>query len=279
MAKLLHKYINWWYKVLLYEDGTKIWEWEGKREFPDSMDVKITNYCDANCSYCHEESTTKWKHGTLTHFLNEIKKLPKGIEIAIGWGNPLSHPDIVEFLKELKESGYVPSITVNAKHQYMITPEIEKYAYGIWVSYTQEITYNNTNMVIHFIAWIHLHNLIDSYLKKWYKCLILWYKNHGRGKISDFINSKINKNIQDLKAYLPNMTWLLAFDSLAVYQLNPQDIVSKEYWNLHFTGDDGTLSMYYDLVTWVYAKNSFATTRYPFDCSISDAFNTIVNNW
>lgn len=275
MAKLLYRYTNGWHTVALYEDWTKIWHWEWEREFPDSMDVKITNYCDANCSYCHEESTTEWKHWDLTHFIQEIKKLPKGIEIAIGGGNPLSHPEIIPFLKELKESWYVPNVTVNAKHQYMITSELEKYIYWIWISYTQPITYNNPNMVIHFIAGIHSYELIDSYLKKWYKCLILWYKNHWRWKINDFINSRINKKITELKEHLPEMKWLLAFDSLAVYQLLPQEIVTKDYWDLHFTGDDWTLSMYFDLVKGEYAKNSFALDRYKFNDTIFEAFNTI----
>ena len=275
MAKLLYRYDNGGYTVALYEDWTKIWRWEGEREFPDSMDVKITNYCDANCSYCHEESTTEWRHWDLHHFMQEIKKLPKGIEIAIGGGNPLSHPEIITFLKELKENWYVPNVTVNAKHQYMITQELEDNIYWIWISYTQPITYNNPNMVIHFIAWIHSYELINSYLKKWYKCLILWYKNHWRWKINDFINSRINKKIIELKEHLPAMKWLLAFDSLAVYQLLPQEIVSKDYWDLHFTGDDWTLSMYFDLVKGEYAKNSFALDRYDFNGSIFEAFNTI----
>ena len=69
MAKqLLQKYKNGNYTVFLYTDGTKekITEEEYfKAEFPDSIDLKITNYCDANCPMCHEKSTRNGKHGNL----------------------------------------------------------------------------------------------------------------------------------------------------------------------------------------------------------------------
>ena len=71
------------------------------------------------------------------------------------------------------------------------------------------------------------------------------------------------------------MKWLLAFDSLAVKQLQPQNIVSSDYWNTHYTWDDGTLSMYFDLVKWEYCKNSFAEKRYKFDGDIITSFNNI----
>ena len=278
MREILHTYQNGWFKVTVLSDGTKIWQWEGEREFPDSMDVKITDYCDAWCAFCHEMSTEEWLHGDLSLFLEWIKKLPKGIEIAIWGGNPLSHPDIVPFLKELKSSGYIPSITVNSKHQHRITKEIEENVYGIGVSYNGEITYRNPNMVIHFIAGIHSPELIRKHLAEGFKCLILGYKLWGRG-ISNINNIiRIWNKIGVLKECLSTLKGQLAFDSLAVTQLCPQDILSEEYWNLHYTGDDGTLSMYFDLVKWQYCKNSFAPKRYTFDGDISISFNQIKND-
>lgn len=81
--KLLAKYKNGDVNVLLFEDGTKIRsskEENPKVEFPESMDIKITDYCDRNCPYCHEKSTTKGIHGDLnSKFFNT---LPSGIELA-----------------------------------------------------------------------------------------------------------------------------------------------------------------------------------------------------
>lgn len=56
--KLLHQYQNGNTKVEIYEDGTKIREWpDGENsivEYPESCDLKITNWCDMNsvCVYC-----------------------------------------------------------------------------------------------------------------------------------------------------------------------------------------------------------------------------------
>ena len=110
--ELLQKYKNGNVDVEIYTDGTKIQEWEGdykdaKPEFPNSMDVKITNYCDLNCPFCHEESTTKGKHGDLNKLLEILSDLPKGVEIAIGGGNPLDHPDLMYFLYSLDTHQYI----------------------------------------------------------------------------------------------------------------------------------------------------------------------------
>lgn len=54
--EILHSYINGNVKVTLYTDGTKIQEWSDDELanpiFPNSMDIKITNFCDLNCKFC-----------------------------------------------------------------------------------------------------------------------------------------------------------------------------------------------------------------------------------
>ena len=55
MKKLLSKYRNGNYNVAIFDDGTKI-RYNNLDclvpEFPESMDVKISNYCPFNCSMC-----------------------------------------------------------------------------------------------------------------------------------------------------------------------------------------------------------------------------------
>ena len=100
--QLLQKYENGNYTVFLYTDGTKekITQEECfKAEFPDSIDLKISNYCDANCPMCHENSGTHGLHADLN--ASFLSSLPAGIELAIGGGNPLSHPDLIPFLKRI----------------------------------------------------------------------------------------------------------------------------------------------------------------------------------
>ena len=118
LPKKLFEYQNGNATVSIYDDGTKIrmsME-QAKPEFPESMDIKITDYCDAGCVMCHEKSTRKGIHGNLETTLNLLKQLPAGVEIAIGGGNPLSHPDLYHFLEETKKHGIISSMTINELH-------------------------------------------------------------------------------------------------------------------------------------------------------------------
>ena len=115
---LLGEYKNGNYVVAIYEDGTKIRYTEHDKfipEFPESMDVKITNYCDMNCPWCHENSTSNGRHGDILHadFINSLRPFT---EVAIGGGNPLSHPDLPVFLERLKQKNIIANITVNQRH-------------------------------------------------------------------------------------------------------------------------------------------------------------------
>lgn len=78
----------------IYEDGTKIQEWPDEEVpnpiYPNSFDLKITDYCDLGCKFCHEKSTTNGIHGDLSLMMDLVEQLPAGTEIAIGGGNPKS---------------------------------------------------------------------------------------------------------------------------------------------------------------------------------------------
>lgn len=82
------EYINGNYRVTIYEDGTKEREVPKdfcKPEFPESIDLKITNKCDMGCAYCHENSTLDGKQGHFAH--DFLWTLRPGTELAIGGGN------------------------------------------------------------------------------------------------------------------------------------------------------------------------------------------------
>lgn len=113
------KYINGNYVVKFNtENGTKIRETEDDdfiAEFPENMDVKITNQCDMGCPMCHENSTVDGLHGDILNpqFINTLRPYT---EMAIGGGNPLAHPDLIPFLEKLKERKVIANMTVNQVH-------------------------------------------------------------------------------------------------------------------------------------------------------------------
>src|SRR5574344_2032907 len=110
--KILGEYINGNYNVKIYEDGTKIRSTkddEFNAQFPENIDLKITNYCTNNCLYCYESSNSMGKHADIlsAKFLDTLQPYT---ELAIGGGNPLSHPDLIPFLDKLKEKHIIANI-------------------------------------------------------------------------------------------------------------------------------------------------------------------------
>ena len=158
----------------------------------ESMDIKITNYCDMGCPMCHENSTTEGKHADILgpSFLDRLHPYT---ELALGGGNPLSHPDLYEFLQRCKEREFIPSMTVNQTHfikHYDLIKQLvdENLIYGLGISLgnpTDEFiakVKTIPNAVIHIINGLvsleQLHKLKDNDLK----VLILGYKVFRRGE-------------------------------------------------------------------------------------------------
>lgn len=75
-AKLLGAYTNGNYKVILLSDGTKIRHNNSNELIPDdveSMDIKITDYCDMNCPMCFPPETQILKANLNTEAINTIQ--------------------------------------------------------------------------------------------------------------------------------------------------------------------------------------------------------------
>ena len=284
--QLLHSYKNGNYTVNLFADGTKEKFTDDdffKADFPDSMDLKITNYCDANCPMCHENSNICGKHANLdAPFLNT---LPSGIELAIGGGNPLSHPDLLPFLKRMKNSGIICNITVNEKHLLSNNALIdqlieEKLVWGVGVSITKacqktvNFLHSYKNSVAHIICGIVTPQII--YKLKDCKVLALGYKQKGRGK--NYFSEEVEKSILNFKKNLSlyfNHFESISFDNLAIIQTGIEDMISKEEWQKRFMGKDGEASMYIDLVNQKYALSSLAEETFPLANDIYTMFKHI----
>ena len=68
---------------------------------------------------------------------------------------------------------------------------------------------------------------------------------------------------------------VLAFDCLAVKQLDIKNKVPKEVYELNYLGDDGTRSMYIDMVNKKFALSSLSTKTYDITDNIKDMFNIV----
>lgn len=220
--------------VTILKDGTKIREYEDTPEIfhPESIDVKITDYCDMGCQYCHESSTTKGIHADLNKLLEVISELPSGVELAIGGGNPLSHPDLVGFLQALKQRGLIANITINQGHLktyhdllvYLIKEEL---VHGVGISiannnfsHVKPLLDITDNIVYHLIAGVNKVEIIDKLIELG-KCkvLVLGYKTFGFGVKyhSKEVDDEIKRWYKHLPRYIGECS--LSFDNLAIEQL------------------------------------------------------------
>lgn len=292
---LLGEYDNGNYKVSIYKDGTKVRETfdENATEFipnkPESMDVKICNRCDRMCEFCHENSTPDGELGDILG-AKFIETLNPYTEIAIGGGNPLSHPDLISFLEKLKALNLIPNMTVNQVHfmenystiEYLINNRL---IYGLGVSLvnpTDEFMSRVTkfdNAVIHIINGVITKEQLSKLAEYRVKVLILGYKDFRRGSV--YLNKNtddVNKNKEMLYKALPsllNKFAVVSFDNLALKQLQVKRLVTEDEWNQFYMGDDGGFTMYVDLVKKQYAISSVSTERFDLLDNISDMFSVV----
>ena len=293
--KLLNKYLNGNVTVTLFDNGTKIQEWDDNEQpnpdYPNSMDIKITNYCvGANCKWCHEQSDSNGKHADLEYLLDFLQELPKGTELAIGGGNPLDHPGLVPFLISCKSLGLVPNLTVNyihiCKEKYLTLVNKlldNNLIYGLGISIPDtfnsdmiDLINNKLNIVYHVIAGVNnlsvLNKIKNSCVQK---CLILGYKNYGRGEnyLSPEVVSNLSNWTDNLGQYIKKIH--LSFDNLALKQLNIKQYLTDDEWNQFYCGGDGSFTMYIDAVEQKYAKSSTNPIKYNLVGNMKDIFNNI----
>lgn len=285
---IITKYNNGNTTVTIMDDGTKIREYENTPQviFPESIDIKITDFCDMGCTYCHESSTTKGIHGDLNKLLEIISELPSGVELAIGGGNPLSHPNLVEFLQVLKQKGIIANLTVNQGHLktyqdmliYLIKDELIK-GLGISVinnnfTYIKPLLEITNNIVYHLIVGVNKTDIVGKLIELG-KCkvLILGYKTFGLGV--SYFNDGITIGIKNWYRKLPHLVGkcVLSFDNLAIEQLNVKRLFTEIGWNNFYMGDDFEFTMYIDAVKQEYAKTSRSKDRMPFSkCTLLEYF-------
>jgi len=300
--EILHKYKNGDTEVVIYEDGTKEryyskpWGEKISIDFPESIDLKISNYCNMGCKYCHEKSTKQGLHGDLDEVLSilDAANLPPGIELALGGGNPLDHTELKPFLIELKNRGFISNITINQGHLKTYLPLIseiikEDLVKGVGISltndnytYIKKVIAITPHVVIHVIVGVNrpsdLFKLaIDSEIRK-LKFLILGYKTFGFG---EKYLSKKSKEISNIFSSWKNTLGFLvtlfhcSFDNLAIEQLLLKNLLPEDKWSALYMGDDFTFTMYMDGVSQTYAPTSRSVERVSFkDSTLLEFFST-----
>lgn len=294
--ELLGRYKNGNFVTTILSDGTKIRETKDDEfipSFAENMDVKICNYCDMGCKFCHEDSSL---HGKFGDILNEkfIDTLHPYQEIAIGGGDATSHPDLIPFLQKLKERKVIANMTVNQihfekKHELIKKLVDEKLIYGLGVSLVNptkhfiELIKQYPNAVIHVINGVLKPSDIKALENNNLKMLILGYK-HLRGGNEYFEEEQkdievkqqwLYENLEDIIQKFK----VVSFDNLAIEQLDVKRLLTQEEWDEFYMGDDGKVTYYVDMVERKFAQSSTAPfdKRYDLLDSVDDMFHVITN--
>lgn len=284
-GNVIGKYNNGNYKVVILEDGTKIRIQEDDNAdfipaFPESMDITITQKCDGKCPYCYAECTPQGKHADLFKY-NFINSLHPYTEVALN-GNDLSHPQLIDFLKFLKEKKVIANITVNQKHfmeHYIFIKDLQNQGliHGVGVSYIMpenflEYALNTVeNTVIHTIAGLLTEKDINFLSTLNRPVLILGYKLKGHG--AEFlVTNKNYKKVFENKRWLENNLDMIfnkfpvvTFDNLAIDQLKVKDKLTKEQWEQYYMGDEGSSTFYIDMVHGTFARSSMDMEEFPIE--------------
>jgi hypothetical protein len=166
----------------------------------------------------------------------------------------------------------------------------EKLIYGLGISLVSvtdeffEAVKEFPNAVIHVINGIVTPTQLEFLADEGLKILILGYKQFRRGKdlyekqggVIESIKTSLYKSLPQII----NENWfdVVSFDNLAIKQLDVQRLMSAEDWDQFYMGDDGSATIYVDMVNREFAKSSTSTERYPLEDDIVTMFEKIRTN-
>jgi hypothetical protein len=265
-------------------------------DFPDSIDLKITDKCGIGCPFCHESSTPSGKTGNLADLKRVLGELPKyPIEIALGGGDILECPSLtLPLIEWLKSENKIIAGTFNINSllqgKSLDFQKIIKSLDNIGISITKLPTMDERNnlcsliscattQVFHVILGIippdDLREILMGVSPWSDRVLILGYKHFGRGKsmnplTPDLINeyrdiiwevsqNKCSLSPGDIKKMKRERA--IGFDNLALQQLDLKNHIHPQVWEKLYLGDEFTNTMYIDGVKGEFAPTSRSIER------------------
>jgi len=195
-------------------------------EYPEFYDVKITGYCEGKCPWCYMDSSQDDPH-----YANSIDKIKnyfgvmscnqRPFQVAIGGGEPTSHPQFIDILNAFKDLGIEPNYTtngmwsgdeiLNASKEYCggvavsCHPHLKKF----WVSAAEKYLSMNIKLNFHIIiSDIESVDYFTEIYNEWKDRIdyfvLLPYESQGRAVERDI-------NWKYLVSVLPQKTKQIAF--------------------------------------------------------------------
>ena len=265
---LVKSYRNGTYRVQINtETGSKYFFGDDLSgpEFPDSIDLKITDHCLCNCSFCYEGSTPEGKHASVRVIKEIFSCLPeKPIEVAIGGGDPLDHINLDEIIDFLTGRGHIVNMTISAHDVGCGIPRADKIS-GLGISLgslgPEHLPYVPASdrlwkqTVWHVIAGVTPLETITEFLDRGERVLVLGYKNMGRGRRTTMPNLRPYEIFFKSRIHSGN-PGIMSFDELGVQQLRLSGTLLQNQWDLIWLGPEFSHSMFIDAVTGTFHPSS-----------------------
>ena len=254
-----------------------------KSEVPELVDVKITDMCDRNCHYCYQGSTPDGEHAD-KYYIGEVASALgrlQTFEVAIGGGEPTTHPEFIKILREFQSSGVRPNFsTRNADWVVEHWPEIKNIVGGVGLSVDHSCYLLNHLSKLHNLEGLKLtvHIVVGACSEHEFEeimnlcktfgvtVLLLGWKNTHRGKdgpsYPDFdLKSALDKfwgeqrEFPSGEKYIPWNGPHVAFDTVLVQEMKEWLESHANRWS--FTTREGAHSMYIDCVEQKMARSSY----------------------
>ena len=172
-----------------------------KAKRPELVDIKITDFCPAQCSFCYQGSTPSGEHSSMENMENVIYELSKARvqEVAMGGGETTYHPQFAEICKKFAQAGVVPNFTTKyparvRMHWDNIKDYIGGFAYS---AETPKNIYDAAKLLkragipdhkvsLHHVMGLSRQGQFREYMQAahdvGYRVTLLGYKTTGRGK-------------------------------------------------------------------------------------------------
>jgi hypothetical protein len=249
-----------------------------KSHAPELVDVKITGFCEKNCKFCYMSSTTSGLHGNFDNIVKIFDMLAEMqvFEVALGGGEPTSHPRFLDILKAARERDIVPNFTTFTRNwlDRADADEILQATGAIGVSCQSEkdlelvreiktrAGYATKVMAQHVIGAVPIEvttKFIEKAFEEWIPVLLLGYKEVGFG--SEYHRFDDVETFESLLALIMNVNERNRHVNLSV-----DTALVDRYPNLTkilgapealVSSPEGKFSCYIDATTLRQAKSSY----------------------
>lgn len=286
--KVIYKCKNGDTDVILFDDGTREMDNHLENEpfhleWPVSIDLNISNYCERGCPFCYQNCTKQGKSADLNVIKKKLLHPYMEVAININMGYNIDE-DFIDFLQFCKDNHIIVNATINQddimqRKEQIVSLQNDGLLHGIGISLTKiskeelEFFKDIKNVVFHVIAGLVSIDDLELLISK-FSVLILGYKQKGRAENTELPDMTL------LKEWLKNNIGfnenVLCFDNLAIKQLGVRELLSDEEWAMLYQGDEGTISMYVNGVDMKFACNSFTKNNYDIgDYNIQQMFDIV----